>query len=84
MGILPLCFKEGDSYQKFNITGDETIDILDINSNIKPKQEIKCIIGKKDGTKIKIALIIRLDTENEVKYFKSGGILQYVLNNLVN
>jgi aconitate hydratase len=84
MGVLPLCFKEGDSYQKFNITGDETIDILDINSNIKPKQEIKCIISKKDGTKIKIALIIRLDTENEVKYFKSGGILQYVLNNLVN
>ena len=84
MGVLPLCFKDKDSYQKYNICGNETIDILDINSNIKPGQDINCIIIRSDNTKLQITLKCRLDTENEVLYYKSGGILQYVLNNLVN
>lgn len=84
MGILPLTFKNGDSFKKLGIKGNETIDILDINSNMEPRQDIKCLVTKEDGSSFEIILTCRLDTHNEVKYYESGGILQYVLNKLIN
>ncbi len=84
MGVLPLCFKEGQSLSTLKIKGNEVIDILDINSSIKPKQDVTCVINREDGTNHKINLTCRLDTQSEVEYFKSGGILQYVLNNSIN
>ena len=81
MGVIPLCFKEGDNISKLEITGNEKVDILGIDSNIKPQQELKLVLTSPDGTKKEANLICRLDTSNEVNYYKSGGILQYVLEN---
>jgi len=81
MGVLPLCFKEGTTINDLKLQGNEKVDILGINSNIKPKQDISLIITRKDGSKEEISLTCRLDTGNEVEYYKNGGILQYVILN---
>ncbi len=82
MGVLPLIFKEGENRKTLNLTGDETIDILNIDSNIKPKQDIKCVITRKDGSKTELMLVCGIDTGNEIEYFKRGGILQYVISQI--
>ncbi len=84
MGVLPLQFKEGFDRKKLNITGKELITIVDIEKGIKPRAEIVCEIKYKDGTIKKIQVISRIDTENEIEYYKNGGILQYVLRNMLN
>ncbi len=82
MGVLPLIFKASDSRKTLDLKGDEMVDVLGISPNIKPKQEIKCIITSADGSKREVNLICGLDTSNEVEYFKRGGILQYVINQI--
>jgi aconitate hydratase len=82
MGVLPLIFKDGKNRKTINLSGDEKIDILGIDSNIKPQQDIKCVITKTDGTKQEVILTCGLDTSNEVEYFKLGGILQFVMNQI--
>lgn len=82
MGVLPLTFKNSETRKSFGLTGFETVDILGINENIQPKQNIKCIITKADGSKIETTLLCRIDTSNEIEYYKSGGILKYVMNQL--
>lgn len=84
MGVMPLIFKDGQTRKTLGLTGDEVVDILGITPNIKPKQDIKCVITKQDGSKQEITLICGLDTSNEVEYFKRGGILQYVMNQISN
>ncbi len=82
MGVMPLLFKKGESRKTFDLKGDETVDILQISSNIKPGQDVKCVVTRNDGTKQEFSLICGLDTGNEVEYFKCGGILQYVMNQI--
>ncbi len=84
MGVLPLQFKEGFDRKKLNITGAELITIVDIDKGVKPRQEVSCEIKYKDGTSKTINVLCRIDTENEVEYYKNGGILQYVLRNMIN
>ncbi len=84
MGVLPLQFKEGFNRGKLNITGSELVTVVDIEKGIKPRQEVSCEIKYKDGTSKKIKLLCRIDTENEIEYYKNGGILQYVLRNMLN
>ena len=57
---------------------------MDIEKGIKPREEIKCEIKYKDGTSKTIKVLCRIDTQNEVEYYKNGGILQYVLRNMLN
>jgi aconitate hydratase len=84
MGILPLQFKPGDSRTSLGLTGDEFIDIkLPEGATEKPRQDIVVVIKRADGTEQEVIVDSRLDTDNEIAYYKSGGILQYVLNNLV-
>jgi len=85
MGVLPLVFKDGEGRAKHGITGDEIISVSfpDGVSGLSPRQEISVTIKRADGSETSITTISRLDTDNEIEYFKSGGILQYVLNNLV-
>ena len=83
MGVLPLQFKEGFDRKKLNITGTELVSVIDIDKGVKPRQEITCEIKYKDGTSKKIPMLCRIDTENEVEYYKNGGILQYVLRNML-
>ena len=85
MGVLPLQFKEGDSRRSLELTGDEIIDVRlpDGVTDVTPRQDIVMQVKKSDGSTSEITVLSRLDTDNEIAYFKSGGILQYVLNNLV-
>jgi aconitate hydratase len=82
MGVLPLTFKNGETRKTLGLTGFETVEILGIDHNLKPKQDLKCIITKKDGGKLETTLLCRIDTSNEIEYYKSGGILQFVISQL--
>ena len=85
MGVLPLQFLEGETRATLAIQGDEIVDIRLPASDVEivPRQRLELRIARPDGT-VQVAIVeSRLDTENEIEYFKSGGILQYVLNNLV-
>ncbi len=84
MGVLPLQFNEGFDRKKLNITGSELITIVDIDKGVKPRDELSCEIKYKDGTSKTIKVLCRIDTQNEVEYYKNGGILQYVLRNMLN
>ena len=79
MGVLPLQFKDGFDRKKLKITGEELITIVDIDKGIKPRDEVSCEIKYKDGTSKNIKLLCRIDTQNEVEYYKNGGILQLSL-----
>ena len=85
MGVLPMQFKDGESRQTLGLSGDEVVDIrLPAGvTEIKPRQELELVIRGSDGSRRAVTVLSRLDTDNEIAYFKSGGILQYVLNNLV-
>ena len=82
MGVLPLQFKAGEGRASLGLTGEEIVDIrLPDGATESTGQEIEMVI-KKDGGQQIVLLDSRLDTDNEIAYYKSGGILQYVLNNL--
>jgi len=81
MGVIPFEFVSGQNRNNLKLTGDEKFTIQNINK-LEPKKIIECIIKKKKTTK-KIKLLCRIDTNQELLYFKSGGILQYVLNKII-
>jgi len=83
MGVLPLQFKEGFDRKKLNIKGSELFTIIDIEKGVEPRQEVDCEIKYADGASKKIKLLCRIDTANEIEYYKNGGILQYVLRNIL-
>ena len=84
MGVLPLVFAEGGSRVALNLTGEETVDIrLPAGvTDLEPRQQLELSVKSGAGERV-LSVVSRLDTENEVAYFKCGGILQYVLNKLV-
>ena len=86
MGVLPLQFKDGQSRESLKLTGAETFDITGIaddgNGGITPRMDVACTIHRPDGSKEEITLLCRIDTADEVDYFRHGGILHYVLRNL--
>ena len=82
MGVLPLIFKDGVTRKSLNLDGTETIDITGIAGGIKPGMDVKMTITRKDGSTDETTLKCRIDTLDEVEYFKNGGILHYVLRNL--
>jgi aconitate hydratase len=82
MGILPLQFKSGDSIDSLGIRGDEEFDILGLN-RLRPQQDIIMIIKRPDGARREVKLLSRIDTAIEVDYYVHGGILQYVLRELL-
>lgn len=83
MGILPLEFKEDVTRKSLALTGDEIIDIVGLNDNLKPKMTLKAVIHSADNKKHEIELLCRIDTLNEVEYYRNGGILQYVLRGIL-
>lgn len=84
MGVLPLQFKGDDSAQKFELTGNETYDILGVTNNIKPQQDLTLVITYPNGTKKQVQVLCRIDTPIEVEYYKHGGILPFVLRQLLS
>jgi aconitate hydratase len=85
MGVLPLQFKPGDSAQSLNIDGTETFTIEGINGgNVKPLQDVAMVITRTNGSTQRVPLTLRIDTGIEVDYLKHGGILPYVLRELIS
>jgi aconitate hydratase len=84
MGVLPLQFIGNDSATSLNITGNETYDILGVNNEIKPQQNLTLVINYPSGEKKQVAVLCRIDTPIEVDYYKHGGILPYVLRQLLS
>ncbi len=82
MGVLPLQFKGGDTAQSLGIKGDETVDIV-VPKDVKPQQDLTLVLTRKDGTKQNISVLCRIDTPIEVDYYNGGGILPFVLRDLV-
>ena len=82
MGVLPLQFCPGDSWQTLGLTGNEVIDVLP-DPDLKPQSRAKLVVTRADGSQQKLELILRIDTPIEVDYYRHGGILPFVLRQLL-
>jgi len=82
MGVLPLQFKPGDSWESLGLKGIETIDVIP-HPELKPQSEAKLVIHTPGGQRQEIMLVLRIDTPVEVAYYRAGGILPYVLRQLL-
>ncbi len=83
MGVLPLQFTDGVNSQTLNLDGSETYSVLGLGGTIKPRQEATLEIKRKNGQSEKIPLVLRIDTPIEVDYYRHGGILPFVLRELL-
>ncbi len=84
MGVLPLQFKLDQNRKSLKLTGKEKVDILGLTGvEIVPRMNLTLVITREDGSTEKVDVLCRIDTLNEVEYFKSGGILHYVLRQLI-
>lgn len=83
MGVLPLQFLGDDSVTTLGIKGDETFDLKGIESDIKPQQQATLVINRADGSKQEVKVLLRIDTPIEVDYYRHGGILPFVLRQLL-
>ncbi|MEN9601025.1 MAG: Aconitate hydratase precursor, partial [Verrucomicrobiota bacterium] len=83
MGVMPLQFKDGASARSLHLDGTETFDIIGLSPSVKPQQDLTLRITRKCGTVENIQVICRIDTPIEIDYYQHGGILPYVLRQLV-
>jgi aconitate hydratase len=83
MGVLPLTFKDGMTRKSLELDGSEVFDIQGLSGGIKPRQNVPVTITRADGRKDEISLLCRIDTLDEVDYYRHGGILHYVLRQLL-
>ena len=83
MGVLPCQFREGTNAATLKLDGSETFDLLGIGEDLRPRQEVSLVIHRNDGTTETVPLTVRIDTPIEVDYYKHGGILPYVLRQLL-
>ena len=83
MGVLPLQFKGVDTVDTLGIKGDETYDITGLDGEIRPQQDVTLVIHRSDGSQREVKVLLRIDTPIEVDYYRHGGILPYVLRELV-
>ena len=79
---MPLEFPEGVNRKTLKLDGTETFDITGIAEGLAPRKEINCTIHRADGSSEVVALRCRIDTLDELEYYRNGGILQYVLRKL--
>ena len=82
MGVLPLQFKNGESAETLGIRGDESFDVL-VGDALKPQMDVTLVITGTDGTKREVGVLLRIDTPIEVDYYLHGGILPFVLRQLL-
>lgn len=83
MGVLPLQFQEGTSWNTLAIDGTETFDIVGLSNDVKPGQELTVIATRQDGTQFEFVVTARLDSMVDVDYYHNGGILQTVLRQMI-
>ncbi len=82
MGILPLQFREGEGRRSLGLTGAETVTIRGLGADMEPGQEMEVVFTSPDGTEKRAAVISRIDTADELDYFRNDGILSYMLRRL--
>jgi len=83
MGVLPCQFKEGSSVQALKLDGSETFDLVGLSNSIKPRQDVTLVIHRAQGSSETVPVTLRIDTPIEIEYYRHGGILQYVLGQLL-
>jgi aconitate hydratase A / 2-methylisocitrate dehydratase len=83
MGVLPLIFMNGETRASLGLTGEETFDIDGIDAGLKPRSQLACRITRPDGSVSETKLMCRIDTADELAYFNNGGILHYVLRDIL-
>ena len=83
MGVLPLEFKPGTDRKTLALDGTESFDITGVAGGIAPRMDVGCRIVRADGSSVDIALTCRIDTLDEAEYYRHGGILQYVIRNML-
>lgn len=83
MGVLPLQFKDGQDRKALKLTGKEVLSISGLSGELKPHMNLKVGVTREDGSQDSFEVLCRIDTQNEVEYFKAGGILHYVLRSLI-
>jgi aconitate hydratase len=84
MGVLPLEFTNGDTRQSLGLTGFETFDVVGLDANLKPRAPLTVKATARDGSTREFKVLARIDTPEEMNYYKNGGILPYVLRQLVS
>ena len=82
MGVLPLVFEGDTSWQSLGLKGDETVTIRGLAGDLKPRQRLEAEITRRRRPVKKVPLVCRIDTLDELEYFRNGGILHYVLRQL--
>ena len=83
MGVLPCQFKEGMNAQALMLDGSETFDVIGLENRITPQQDVTLVIHRKNGQQENVPVTLRIDTPIEIEYYQHGGILDYVLRQLV-
>ena len=83
MGVLPLQFQEGTTAQTLGLTGEERFDVTGLNENLKPRQTASLVIHRPDGSTETVPVIVRIDTAIEIDYYRHGGILPFVLREIL-
>ncbi|MEI6341244.1 MAG: aconitate hydratase AcnA [Verrucomicrobiota bacterium] len=83
MGVLPLQFKEGTTAQSLGLDGSETYDVAGLDASLKPQQDLTLRVTRKDGSVLDVPVRCRIDTPIEIDYYQHGGILPFVLRQLV-
>jgi aconitate hydratase len=83
MGVLPCQFKDGISAQSLKLDGSEVCDLIGLGANPKPRQDVTLVIHRASGQTEHVPVTLRIDTPIEVEYYRHGGILPYVLRQLI-
>ena len=82
MGVLPLTFEPGTSWASLGLKGDEKVTIRGLQGELKPRQMLEAEIVSDGGKLTRVPLLCRIDTLDELEYYRNGGILHYVLRRL--
>ena len=83
MGVLPCQFRGSDSVASLAIDGTESFDLLGMEGELKPRQDVTLVIRRRDGSTQRVTLVLRVDTPIEAEYLRHGGILPYVLREIL-
>ena len=83
MGVLALQFKDGVNAQTLGLDGSETFDVVGLDGEVKPQQDVTLVIHRANGSKEEVSVRLRIDTPIEIDYYQHGGILPYVLRQLI-
>jgi aconitate hydratase len=83
MGVLPCCFEEGTNAKTLGLDGTESFSLRGLSNDVKPRQKLTLEITRKDGKVEQVPVVCRIDTAIEVDYYQHGGILPYVLRQIL-